>query len=177
VCRSARLALALSVLGSAGCLHAQTGPTIGFSPGQGAMVGWEAGAAAGPLGGTLGGEFRPLGEKVMELYVAVGPAVAAPLNYEAHATRDYRELFLSTGGTIGLSLDEERATSPLVGGWVGVPWIESGDCRDDWVRTASISAGVHLFFDPGAVQWTVYVTPKLGTLGECPDFRNAIRVD
>lgn len=168
---SARLALALSVLGCAGCLHAQTGPIVGYSLGQGPMIGWEGGAAAGPLGFTLGGEVRPLGEQVMEFYLAGAPAVAVPLNWDPDATGDYRELFLSTGGTLGFSLDEHRVRSALIGGWVGVPWIESGDCRDEWVTTASVSVGIHVFIDRGPAQWTVYATPKLGVLGDCPDFR------
>lgn len=166
----ARLAIALSALGSAGCLYAQTGPLVGYSTAQGPMVGWEGGAGGGPLAGKLGAEVRPFGDRVTDFYFAGEPAFALPLRTRGNF-RTYPDLYLSFGGTAGLSVDEHGQRAALVGGFAGVPWIRSGDCRDDWVDTLSVSLGVHGFFTRGAPEWTVYATPKVGKLGDCLDLR------
>lgn len=165
-----RLALVCCVLGSSGCWHAQTGPLLGFSPQQGVAVGWEGGGGAGVLNGTLGSEVRPFGERMMELYVVGEPSLTLPLD-DHDPSPHYPDRYLSLGVSAGYAVDERGAGTPLKGGWIGVPWVRAGDCRDRWVPTASISVGVHVFLDPIAPAWTLYAAPKLGMIGNCPDWR------
>ena len=166
-----RLALALCALGSSGCLHAHTGPLLGYSPAQGVALGWEGGAGIGPFSANLGTEVRPFGDPVMEVYAAGEPALAVPLGYDPNPP-SYPDLSLSAGGTAALTLDNHGQSGAMAGGFVGAPWVLSGgDCRDRAVTTLSISIGVHVFIDDDAKPWTVYATPKLGTLVACPDLR------
>ncbi len=170
-----RISLALIVpvvcaSSASGCLHAQTGPILGYTAGEGVALGWEGGAGAGVLNATLGGEVRPLGAPVLELYAAGEPSLTAPLRYQ-QSSPGYPDLFLSIGATGGFAVDEHGTGSPLVGGWLGVPWTWGGDCREHWLPTASLSLGVHVFLGRSALQWTVYVSPKLGLAGDCPDLR------
>jgi hypothetical protein len=139
---------------------------MGYSPTQGLALGWEGGAGASFVSATLGTEVRPFGDRVAKFYVAGEPALAVPLP-TSNASTQYPDRYVSAGASAGFSVDE-HGTGYLAGGFIGVPWIRSGDCRDEWVPTASISVGVHVFVDAKTPEWTVYATPKLGTLGECP---------
>ena len=163
-----RVAIVFCLVGAGGCFHAQTGPLVGYSPGQGPMVGWEGGAGYSLLSGKLGAELRPFGDRVAELYVAGEPALALQLPNGA----DWRNgMYLSAGGTVGLSVDEHGTGGALAGGFIGVPWLRGGDCRDEWVSSASVSVGVRVFVLRDEPQWTVYAAPKLGVVGKCADLR------
>lgn len=168
-----RLVLAFGVLAGSGCLHAQTGPIVGVSLKQGPVVGWEAGAGAALLGATLGTELRPFGDQVAELYIAAEPAVALPLHTSVSSSGTPAQ-FVSLGGSAGLAVDQHGVGSHMTGGFGGAAWIRSGDCRERWIPTASVSVGVQVFIGDEDPDWTVYATPKLGALGSCPDFRGAL---
>ena len=146
---------------------------VGFSSTQGAVAGWEAGAGAALLGASIGTELRPFGDQVAEFYIAAEPAIAVPLEVPDSSTR-VPAPFIGLGGSAGFAVDENGAGSHLSGGFAGAAWIMAEDCRERWVPTASISIGVHVFIEDQASEWTLYATPKLGTLGGCPDLRHAL---
>ncbi|HKP55272.1 MAG TPA: hypothetical protein VJV78_01050 [Polyangiales bacterium] len=148
-------------------MHAQTGPLIGYTPGQGVMVGWEGGAGAGFAGAALGAEVRPFGEALTKFYLAFEPGFAVPV-HENSSTRT--EYFASSGGTGGVAIDERGSVAPVLGAWLGGVSLQGGDCHERWARTFSISVGFHMFLDRPEREWTVYATPKLGTVGECVHF-------
>lgn len=158
---------ACAIASSSSCLHAQTGPLVGFTPKQGVTVGWEGGAGAGFAGATLGAELRPFGEALTKFYLAFEPGIAVPV-HEGSSNFDY---YASGGGSGGIAIDERGAAAPVMGGWLGGLWMQDGECIDRWIRTLSISVGIHIFFDSPERQWTVYATPKFGTVGHCPDLR------
>jgi hypothetical protein len=162
-----RCVLAICAAGAAGCVHAQAGPLFGVSN-HGPVVGFEAGAGVGMLSGSFGVEVRPLGERVASFYAAGEPAIAVPVGGDR--LDQPPSTFLSGGGTIGGAVDEHGDSSLLAGGWGAVPWIVSGDCRSS-AASASVSIGVHVFIDGDAPVWTVYGSPKLGVIQDCPDFR------
>ena len=160
-----RFALAACSIGCSGCLHAQTGPLVGYTPGQGVMVGWEGGAGAGPAGATLGAEVRPFGEALAKFYLAFEPGIAVPV--QENSSAHYPDYYATVGGSGGIAIDEHGALAPVLGAWLGGLGLHGGDCRERWVQTFSISLGFHLFLDRPERQWTVYATPKFGTAGEC----------
>jgi hypothetical protein len=98
------------------------------------------------------------------------PSITLPIQ-AIDSTPHYPDRYLSIGASAGYAVDEHGTGMPVTGGWIGVPWVRAGDCRDHWVRTASISVGVHVFIDSDAPDWTLYAAPKLGTIGDCPDWR------
>lgn len=162
-----RCVLAISAVGAGGCVHAQAGPLIGVSN-HGLVVGAEAGAGVGMLSGSFGAEVRPLGERIASFYFAGEPGFAVPVGVDRLDDRFHT--FVSGGGTLGYSVDEDGQGAALVGGWGAVPWITSGDCRGSASMT-SVSIGVHVFIDGDTPVWTVYGSPKLGVIQDCPDFR------
>jgi hypothetical protein len=162
-----RCVLAISAVGAGGCVHAQTGPLIGVSN-YGPVVGMEAGAGVGVLSGSFGAEVRPWGERIASFYFAGEPGLAVPVG--GHRLDERFSTFVSGGGTLGYSVDERGQGATLIGGWGAVPWIVSGDCRGS-ASAASISGGVHVFFGDDEPIWTVYASPKLGVINDCPDLR------
>jgi hypothetical protein len=143
---------------------------VGLSPRQGLALGWEGGAGAGLLNATLGAELRPFGDRVAEFYALGEPSITLPIQ-DLDSSTHYPDRYLSIGASAGFAVDEHGSAMPLTGGWIGVPWVRAGDCRDRWVPTASISIGVHVFIDSDAADWTLYAAPKFGTIGNCPDSR------
>jgi len=164
--------LLITVLVASGCVHAQTGPLIGVSSKHGPVVGWEAGAGLGVVSGSLGAELRPWGEHVAALYAVAEPALVLPLRARS-GSDPLPDRYVSAGGTLGATVDEDGNNGWVVGGWGGAPWIVSGDCASSGATVASVTLGVHVFIGDDEADWTFYGSPKLGMLSACPDLRYA----
>lgn len=166
-CRVAALLSLLAALACQGCVHAGTGPMIGYSPSQHLLVGWEGTAGLGPAKVAAGGSLRPLGTSPASLYVAAEPAVAVPV-------QDFdRDSNLATlGGTFGLGTNVGRGPGAVVGLWGGgTVWTNDANCSYDHKNWVSVVIGFRSFGivdEPDERIWEIYASPKVGTVWDCP---------